>query len=238
MHVLYSEAVLTFSRLLSPDGRSYSFDERAKGYARSEGVGSVILKPLSATLTDGDTVRAVVRNTGSNQDGRTPGISFPRGDTQIALAKRVYEQSGLDPLPTKYVEAHGTGTQASNPVEASAISEVTAWNSASDTPLVIGSVKSNIGHIKAANRITGLIKSILMLKSGIIFPNHDFRMANERILLKDWRRDIIKEYTPWLTKDSIPRRLSMIFFGRGGTNNHAILEEADGYLKTHNLQGR
>ena len=238
MHVLYSKITLTFSRFLSPDGRSYSFDERANGYARGEGVGCIMLKPLSAALADGDTIRAVVRHTGSNQDGRTPGISFPSRDAQMALAKRVYEQSGLDPLHTTYVEAHGTGTQAGDPIEASAISEAIACKRPSDTPLVIGSVKSNVGHMEGASGIAGLVKSILMLENGMILPNHDFRVANERIPLEDWRLDIAKEYTPWLSKDNIPRRLSINSFGYGGTNAHAILEEADGYLRTHNLHGR
>ena len=96
-------------RFLSPDGRCYTFDERANGYARGEGVGVLLLKPLSDALRDGDTVRAVIRGTGSSQDGRTPGITMPNGLAQEELIRSVYERAGLDPLGTSYVECHGTG---------------------------------------------------------------------------------------------------------------------------------
>ncbi|KAI5201833.1 hypothetical protein E4T39_05064 [Aureobasidium subglaciale] len=106
------------------EGRCYSFDERAEGYGRGEGVGCIMLKLLEYVLRDGDTIRAVVRNTGSNQDGKTPGITFPSGDAQTTLIRTVYAKVGLDPSETNYVEAHGTGTQAGEPIEAAALSAV------------------------------------------------------------------------------------------------------------------
>ena len=106
---------------LSPDSRCYSFDHRANGYSRGEGVGTVILKPLSAALRDGNTIRAVVRGTGVNSDGRTPGITMPSKEAQETLIRDVYSKAGLDPRDTGFVEAHGTGTPAGDPVEAGAI---------------------------------------------------------------------------------------------------------------------
>jgi acyl transferase domain-containing protein len=139
--------ILTYTRFLSPDGRCYSFDEQANGYARGEGVGCIFLKRLDDALADGDTIRAIVRNSGSNQDGRTPGISFPSKIAQEMLTKGVYTRAGLDPLETSYVEAHGNGTQAGDPIETSAISAAIAMDRPIDKPLIIGSVKANIGHL-------------------------------------------------------------------------------------------
>lgn len=172
---------------LSPEGRCYSFDERASGYARGEGVGCIILKRLDHALADKDPIRAVVRMTGSNQDGRTPGISFPSRTAQMALIKSVYERAGLDPLQTSYVEAHGTGTQAGDPIEMSAISETMCSKLSADKPLAIGSVKTNIGHLEAASGIAALIKAVLMLENRVIFPNRNFETPNPRIPLKQWK---------------------------------------------------
>lgn len=106
---------------LGADGRCYSFDHRAEGYARGEGVGSIIIKPLSAAIDDGDTIRAVIRGTGVNQDGRTPGITLPNATAQESLICDVYQRAGLDFNDTMFVEAHGTGTSAGDPIEAEAI---------------------------------------------------------------------------------------------------------------------
>ncbi|TVY20485.1 Reducing polyketide synthase FUB1 [Lachnellula arida] len=223
-------------RLLSPDGKSYSFDARGNGYARGEGVGCIVLKPLDIAIADGDTIRAVIRHTGANQDGKTPGITFPSRDAQINLARTVYEQAGLNPLETTYVEAHGTGTQAGDPIETSAIAESIARGR--DKPLIIGSVKSNVGHLEGASGIAGLVKGILMLENKMLLPNHDFQKVNDRILLNEWRLHVSQEYGVWPVSGDQVRRLSVNSFGYGGTNAHAILEEADGYLRTHGLRGR
>lgn len=197
-----------------------------------------MLKPLHQALADRDTIRAVVRNTGSNQDGKTLGITFPNRDSQMALTRKLYLQAGLDPLHTTYVEAHGTGTQAGDPIETSAISETIALDRPPDRPLIIGSVKSNVGHMEGASGISGLVKSILMLENGVLLPNHDFKKPNDRIPLEDWRLKVATEYTPWQPHDGLSKRLSISSFGFGGTNAHAILEEADGYLRTRKLPGR
>ena len=124
--------------------------------------------------------------TGSNQDGKTPGISFPSKDAQMSLIRSVYDRAGLDPSQTSYVEAHGTGTQAGDVVETSAVAEVIASRRAPQDPLIIGSVKSNIGHLEAASGIASLIKCVLMLENKVIFPNRNLQKPNHKILLKKW----------------------------------------------------
>ncbi|THW31619.1 polyketide synthase [Aureobasidium pullulans] len=214
---------------LSPEGRCYSFDERAEGYGRGEGVGCIMLKPLEHALRDGDTIRAVVRNTGSNQDGKTPGITFPSGDAQTTLIRNVYAKVGLDPSETDYVEAHGTGTQAGDPIEAAALSAVFGKLRPEGDRLRIGSVKSNLGHLEGASGIAGLIKSVLMLENRVILPSRNFERPNKRIPLDEWGLEVPTRLEPW-TADG-PRRISVNGFGYGGTNAHAILEALDTFIQ-------
>ena len=143
------------------------------------------MKPLVAALKDGDTIRAVIRNTGVNQDGKTPGISFPSKDAQERLIRTVYEGAGLNPLHTTYVEAHGIGTQAGDPIKTSAISA--AISHGREDALLIGSVKSNVGHTGGASGIMGLIKCVLMLENGVILPSRNFETPNKRIPLEIWK---------------------------------------------------
>ncbi|KAF2702907.1 putative polyketide synthase [Pleomassaria siparia CBS 279.74] len=251
--ILNSDLYISMSAMgfLSPEGRCYSFDERAQGYGRGEGVGCVLIKPLDKALRDGDGIRAIVRNTGSNQDGRTPGITFPSGEAQERLMRAVYEKAGLDPVETTYVEAHGTGTQAGDPVEAAAIAAVFGPGRSRERPLLLGSVKSNVGHLEGASGITSLIKAVLMVENGIVLPSRNFDKANSRIPLDEWKLqasllprstpttpsnhlfEIATELAPW--QPDGPRRLSINSFGYGGSNAHAILEDASGYLAAHAL---
>lgn len=177
-------------RFLSPDGRCFTYDKRANGFGRGEGAGCLVLKPLKDALEHGDHVRAVIRNSGSNQDGRTVGISLPSGHAQTELMTRDYNQAGLNPLDTHYVEAHGTGTQVGDPIEAASISKVFSSTRPSDSPLLVGSVKSNIGHLEGASGIAGVVKTILMLEKGLVLPNFDFRNSNDSIPLRDWKLEV------------------------------------------------
>ncbi|KAG9606254.1 polyketide synthase, partial [Aureobasidium melanogenum] len=222
-------------RFLSPDGRCYSFDHRANGYARGEGAVCVVLKPLADALRDGDTIRAVIRNTGCNQDGMTNGITIPNREAQEALITSVYANAGLDPVDTTYVEAHGTGTPAGDPLETAALSSVFCPNRPIDEPLVIGSIKSNMGHLEGASGLAGLVKLILMLENKMYLPNRNFEKANPRIPLQDWKLRVLTEPQPWVC-DKV-RRASINSFGYGGTNAHAILDEAEGYLTSRGLTG-
>lgn len=179
-------------KMFSPDGRCFSFDDRANGYGRGEGCGCVVLKPLSAAIRDGDRIRAVIRNSALNQDGRTPqGISVPSGEAQEELIRRAYAEVGLIPTETDYAEAHGTGTAVGDPIEAEAIANVLARPRApSQGPLLIGSMKGNIGHTESAAGIAGLIKAVLMLENQAIAPQVNYRRPNPKIPLDIWNLQV------------------------------------------------
>lgn len=142
---------------LGKEGRCFSFDHRAEGYGRGEGVGTIIVKRLRDALRDGDTIRAVVRASGVNQDGRTAGVSLPSAQAQEALMRSVYSRAGLDPKDTRMVEAHGTGTSAGDPLEASAIAKVFSSSRSAEEPLYVGALKSSIGHMEGAAGVAGWV---------------------------------------------------------------------------------
>ncbi|KGO62596.1 Acyl transferase/acyl hydrolase/lysophospholipase [Penicillium expansum] len=219
--------------LLGPQGRSFSFDSRAEGYARGEGVGTVVVKPLSAAIRDGDTIRAVIRETGVNQDGRTPGITVPSADAQERLIREVYWRAGLDLEQTRFVEAHGTGTSTGDPIEAGALAR--AFKCRRETPLYVGAIKSSIGHLEGGSGVASIIKSILTLESGIIPANFDMKQTNPSIPAVDWDIAFPTEALPW--PSSGLRRVSVNSFGIGGTNAHCILDDAYHYLNDRRLTG-
>ena len=132
----------------------------------------------------------MIRNTGTNQDGRTVGITLPNGDAQVELIDRTYRNAGLDPIHTSYVEAHGTGTAAGDPIEAASLAKVFGRGRPLDRPLKVGSIKSNIGHLEGGSGIAGVVKTVLMLESDLILPNFDFQKANPRIPMYDWGIDV------------------------------------------------
>lgn len=229
MHVLVS------LNMLSVDGRCFSFDHRANGYSRGDGYGVLVLKRLTDALQDNDTIRAIIRSTASNSDGHTPGITQPSRDSQIALIREAYEKAGLKMNSTRFVEAHGTGTAVGDPVEASAIGMSFRSSRTCKDPLYIGAVKSNIGHLEGASGITGVIKAILVLERAVIPPNASFERLNPAIDAEFLRLRFPIEPTPWGAKGL--RRVSVNSFGFGGTNSHAILDDAFHYLRDHGLVG-
>ena len=181
--------------MLSPDGICYSFDHRANGYARGEGYGFLVIKRLSDALKDGDTIRTIIRATGSNQDGKTPGITQPNGDAQVRLIRDTYQSAGLERRMTRYFEAHGTGTPTGDPIEARAIAMAFDGERSEGDPLYIGSVKTNIGHLEGASGIASLIKTLLVLEKGVIPPNLWFEKANPRISESEWNIKVIKSFS-------------------------------------------
>jgi acyl transferase domain-containing protein/D-arabinose 1-dehydrogenase-like Zn-dependent alcohol dehydrogenase/SAM-dependent methyltransferase/NADP-dependent 3-hydroxy acid dehydrogenase YdfG len=235
--MLGPETPISLSALhfLSPDSRSYSFDERGNGYARGEGVGIVVLKHIDDAIRDGDTIRAIIRGTAVNQDGKTSGITLPSSEAQSRLIRSTYDAAGLSLNDTSYFEAHGTGTAAGDPLEARAIGSTFGADPDRTGPITIGSVKSNIGHLEGAAGVAGLIKSILSLESGLILPQHDFRKPNPKIDLAGWKLQIPTKVTPWPTSEL--RRISINSFGYGGTNAHAIVDDALSYLRDKALSG-
>ncbi|KAF2179436.1 hypothetical protein K469DRAFT_596142 [Zopfia rhizophila CBS 207.26] len=229
------ESMLSMTQMgfLSPDSRSFSFDERANGYARGEGIGVVVLKRLSDAIKDNDTIRAVIRSTGANQDGYTPGITVPSRDSQARLIRETYEKAGLDLGSTRYFEAHGTGTPVGDPLEAAAIGSVFQQYRSPEEPLYIGALKSNIGHLEGASGVAALIKAIMVLENGIIPPNTNFERPNPKIDADSLNIKFPLQSTPW--PSSGLRRASVNSFGFGGSNAHAVLEDAHSYLKSKHL---
>jgi acyl transferase domain-containing protein/NADPH:quinone reductase-like Zn-dependent oxidoreductase/acyl carrier protein len=210
-----------FSRagMLSLRGRCQAFDAAADGYVRGEGAGVVLLKPLSAALADGDAIRGVVLATGTNAVGRTIGLSLPNREAQAALLKRVLQEAGVSPDQLAYFEAHGTGTQAGDPAESWAIG--TALAQSRDTPLPMGSAKTNIGHLEPASGMAGLLKAMLVLERGQVPPNLHFSTPNPNI---DFTGLNLRVPT---TLEDLPHRADAVVgvnsFGFGGTNATLLL---------------
>lgn len=173
--------IMSDFNFLSQDSRCWSFDKRANGYARGEGSAVIVLKRLDVALRDGDTIRTVIRNTGSNQDGRTPGITQPSKDAQIDLIKQTYQHASIDMAPTRFFEAHATGTPVGDPVEGNAIGTAFRKYRSKEDPLYIGAVKANIGHLEGCSGLAGIIKATLVLEKGIIPPIAGFESLNDRI---------------------------------------------------------
>ncbi|KAI0478559.1 putative polyketide synthase [Xylariaceae sp. FL0804] len=223
--------------MLSPDGRSYAFDSRANGYGRGEGVAALVIKRLSDALADNDPIRAVIRETALNQDGKTETITTPSGAAQVELMRECYHRAGLDPRGTQYFEAHGTGTQAGDPIEAGAMAAIFSEGAGRENEanfLRIGSVKTNIGHTEAASGLAAIVKGVLSLEKGCIPPSVNYETPNPKLKLEEWRLKVVKKMEPWprsLVVDG-PRRLSVNNFGYGGSNAHVILESADLWTST------
>ena len=221
---------MSVAGMLNDDGKCYTFDSRGAGYGRGEGVGTVIVKRLSDAIADGDTVHAVVRVSGSNQDGKTNGITNPSPESQEALMKQVYANVGLDPIDTLYVEAHGTGTVAGDHAEAQSLSSVFCQKKRAH-PLPVGSVKTNMGHLEAASGMAGLIKSIMILKHKQVPPNLNFIEPKEGLMLDERQLKVPLELEPLIPEgESGAVRVSLNSFGYGGTNCHVILESLEQFL--------
>jgi acyl transferase domain-containing protein/acyl carrier protein len=207
---------------LSKHGYSKAFDEDAEGYARGEGVGIIVLKPLSKAIEDKDYIYALIRGTGINQDGHTDGIALPNGNAQQALIRQVYKKAGVSPAEIDYIEAHGTGTQAGDYTEVTSLNAVLSEERDVSDKVLIGSVKTNIGHLEAGAGVAGMIKTALCLDNSIIPPSLHFNNPNPKL---DFERMPIK-VADKVTKLSADKSCiaSINSFGYGGTNAHAVLQ--------------
>ncbi|KAI1817163.1 hypothetical protein GGS20DRAFT_582671 [Poronia punctata] len=221
---------------LSPDSLCYSFDSRANGYARGEGIVALVIKPVPDAVRDGDMIRAVIRATGSNQNGHTAIITQPSAKAQEMLIREVYKQAGLDFESTRYVEAHGTGTAVGDPTEVTAIGRVFGSARSEDDPLYVGSIKSNIGHLEGSSGLAGIIKGMLVLEKGIIPPNAVFESLNPGIDAELFHLRVPTDCVPWPATEG-PRRISVNSFGFGGSNAHVVMDDAFHYLQTRGLKG-
>ncbi|KAF1937576.1 putative hybrid NRPS/PKS enzyme [Clathrospora elynae] len=219
-------------KMLSPDGRSYMWDTRANGYARGEGIASVVLKTLSAAIADGDDIECLIVETGINQDGKTKGITMPSATAQAALIEATYRKAGLDLKKAsdrpQYFEAHGTGTPAGDPIEAEAISTAFFKNNTPTCvtdPLYVGSIKTIVGHTEGTAGLAGLLKASLALKHGFIPPNRLFENLAPAVKPFYNNLEIATNAKPWpAVEDGSSRRASLNSFGFGGANAHCILE--------------
>jgi hybrid polyketide synthase/nonribosomal peptide synthetase ACE1 len=216
--------------MLSPDGRSRMWDANANGYARGEGVASVILKTLTQALADGDSIECIIRETGVNQDGRTLGITMPSSDAQGALIRSTYRKAGLDLTKSsdrpQFFEAHGTGTKAGDPQEARAIyNAFFADTGIADEILNVGSIKTVVGHTEGTAGIAGLLKASLAIQNQTIPPNMLFETLNPDLKAYAQNLKVPTKALPWPALPAgTPRRASVNSFGFGGTNAHAIIE--------------
>ncbi|KAJ5778489.1 hypothetical protein N7520_001735 [Penicillium odoratum] len=221
-------------QFLSPSGRCYSFDSRASGYGRGEGVSAILIKPLSTALADGDSIRAVIRGTSVVNDGRTPGITMPSVDSQTAAIWKAYQDAGLNPADTPYVEAHGTGTTAGDKTEAVAFAN-TFGKGKRNEKIFVGSVKSNLGHLENASGLASIIKTVLVLENGIIPPNPTWRKPSEQLGLDEKSIIIPTACTPWPA--GTVKRASINSTGYGGTTCHAVIEAAPATASTTVVSG-
>jgi acyl transferase domain-containing protein/acyl carrier protein len=210
--------------MLSPTGRCKSFDATGDGFVRAEGGGLVLLKPLAAAERDGDRILGVILASGVNSDGRTMGLSLPNGEAQEQLLRSVYAQCGVKPNDVVYVEAHGTGTAVGDPIECGALGRVLGAPRTDGSKCLIGSVKSNIGHLEAASGIAGLAKTLLALKHREIPANLHFNTPNPKIDFENWKLDVVTKATP-LPERSSPVVVGINSFGFGGTNAHLAIQE-------------
>ncbi len=210
---------------LSPTGACHAFDEQADGFVRGEGCGVVVLKRLSDAVRDGDRLLAVVRGSAVNQDGRSNGMLAPNPAAQMAVLRSAYANAGLSPHEVDYVEAHGTGTLLGDPIEARALGTVLGRGRPEESPLLIGTVKTNLGHLEAAAGAAGLIKAVLAVRRGSIPGNLHFHTPNPHIPFDQLRLKVVTEQQDWPHMPH-PRRAGVSSFGFGGTNAHAVIEQA------------
>ncbi|CAG8947878.1 unnamed protein product [Penicillium salamii] len=215
--------IMTAKGVLSADGSSKAFDASADGYGRGEAVNAVYIKPLKDALRDGNPVRAVIRGTATNSDGKSAGFTVPSAYAQEDVIRKAYRAAGIDDLSqTAFVECHGTGTTVGDPIEVAAVA-----NTFGDSGMFIGSVKPNVGHSEGASGLTSLIKAVLAVENRTIPPNIKFNTPNPKIPFQAKRITVPVEATPWPQDRCI--RASVNSFGMGGVNAHVVIESAENF---------
>lgn len=211
------------SGFLSPEGRSKAFSDAADGYARGEGGAVVIIKSLAQALTDGDDVYAQILGTAVSQDGHTDGITVPREEAQEAAIRTALRRAGVTPTQVGYVEAHGTGTPVGDPIEMRALAHALTSDRSATQPLLIGSVKTNIGHLEAGAGVAGLIKAALVVKHGYVPANLHLQNPTTHVSVDELKLEIPAAGRPFPETDR--RVVGVNSFGFGGTNAHVVLAE-------------
>ncbi|PTV59197.1 hybrid non-ribosomal peptide synthetase/type I polyketide synthase [Acinetobacter seifertii] len=212
------------SRMLSPNERCATFDEQADGIIRGEGVGAVLLKRLSDAEADGDPILAIIRGSAVNQDGRSASLTAPNGLAQQAVYRAALADAGLKGSDVDYLECHGTGTPLGDPIEVESIRTVMAEQR--EHPIVLGALKTNLGHLEGAAGITGLIKAIEVMRHRMVPPNRHFQRLNPKIQITDSEARIPTEVTALSSVGTLTGAVSS--FGYGGTNAHLVLQSYEG----------
>ena len=210
--------------MLSPEGWCKTFDASADGFVRGEGCGMVVLKRLSEAEADGDRIWGVIRGSAVNQNGATAGLTVPNGPAQERVIEEALSRGGVAPSEVDYLEAHGAGSALGDPIEVQAAAAVYGKGRQADRPLLIGSVKTNIGHLETAAGVAGLIKAVLAMKHGVIPKQLHFRNPNPNL---DWDRlpvRVTSGATDWPLHPDRPPRAAVSSFGVSGTNAHVVLE--------------
>ena len=215
---------LTKYHMLAPDGRCKAFDARGDGFGRGEGCGMVVLKRLSDALADGDPIIAVIRGSAANQDGASSGLTAPNGPSQEAVVRSALENGGVRPAEVWYVETHGTGTSLGDPIEAQALGAVLREGRSPDQPVLLGSVKTNIGHLEGSAGIASLIKAALVIQHREIPPILHLQEPNPLIPWGQLPFSIPTQITP-LAEDRQPL-VGVSAFGFSGTNVHVLMGPA------------
>ena len=216
-----SNITLSKAKALAPDGQCKTFDERADGYARSEGCGVLMLKRVKDAIRDNDNILAIIKASAVNNDGKSAGLTVPNGKSQEDVMRMALAQTRLSPADIGYIEAHGTGTPLGDPIEVHAINRVYGNQRSVDNPLYIGTVKTNIGHLESASGVAGLMKTVMALQHHKIYKHLNFTQLNPHINIQDTR--IALETLDW-TQDSKPKCAAVNAFGFSGTNAHVILQ--------------
>jgi myxalamid-type polyketide synthase MxaB len=215
---------LSMMQAVSSDGRCKTFDAAADGYGRGEGCAIVVLKRLSDAIADGDNILALIRGSAVNQDGKSSGLTVPNGLAQRSLIRAALANAKVEPNQVSYVEAHGTGTTLGDPIEVKALETVLGQRQP-EQPLMIGSVKTNIGHLEAAAGIAGLMKVVLAMQNEEIPPHLHLNQINPHISLQESSIIIPTTRTPWTSQEEQKRIAGVSSFGFSGTNAHVIIEE-------------
>ena len=240
VHAIFSGALLELranAGMLSPDGRCATFDAGANGYVRGEGCGIVVLKRLEEAEADGDRIWAVIRGSAVNQDGASPGLTVPNGAAQERVIEQALARAGVRPSEVDYVEAHGTGTEVGDPIEALALAAAYGTGREADRPLLVGSVKTNIGHLEPAAGAAGLMKTVLAMRHGMIPKQLHFQTPNPQL---DWDQlplRVTSQPTEWPSRPGHPRLAGVSGFGWSGTNAHVVVEEYDGRAEAESGRG-
>lgn len=223
--------------ILSPTGCCHAFDKSADGMVRGEGCGVIVLQRLSDARLEGRRILAILTGSAVNQDGKSNGIMAPNPSAQIGVLENACKSARVDPLEIGYVEAHGTGTSLGDRIEAHALGMVFGRKRPGSGPLMIGSIKPNIGHLEGAAGIAGLIKAVLMVERGSLLPSGGFTEPNPAIPFTELGLRVVDELQEWPVVAGRPRRAGVSSFGFGGTNAHVIVEEA-GSVGADTVSGR